>query len=141
MSSPSVKKKIRQMTSFVFVQSCSIFCETGHNKWQCNLQSAFESVCSTLFQICSKKSLFAYNTEMELSEMRYDMTSFQVVSYLATTKAFFQQILLFPLVDRKSILNVVYCKKQPDFGSKTKEMVLKQPYMSHKFSAFCFTKR
>ena len=63
------------MTSFVFVQSCSIFCETGHNKWQCNLQSAFESVCSTLFQICSKKSLFTYNTEMELSEMRHDMTS------------------------------------------------------------------
>ena len=63
------------MTSFVFVQSCSIFCQTGHNKWQCNLQSAFESVCSTLFQICSKKSLFTYNTEMELSEMRHDMTS------------------------------------------------------------------
>ena len=71
MSSPSVKKKIRQMTSFVFVQSCSIFCETGHN----NLQSAFESVCSTLFQICSKKSLFVCNTEMEWSEMRHDMTS------------------------------------------------------------------
>ena len=132
------------MTSFVFVQSCPIFCETGHNKWQCNLQSAFESVCSTLFQICSKKSLFTYNTEMELSEMRHDMTSlppFKQYHIWQQQKLFFQQIWLFPLVDRKSIFNIVYYKRQPDFGSKAKLFQVSNFFMNRFLSLSSFVNK